>query len=217
MTPPAKLKLPICIINMVALLLSTIRSIVLVTFLTKSPYLSIYSQTTAAIGDQDLRYVTRSVSAMLGINIVCSFFIVYLVEFLMLLQARTILTTLPRLQKALILTFLALPMTAVLVIQAVWCGYNLKTLHTLPHSLTGPALIPNWLQVAGDIVVVISFASFAAVFTGRIVHTILQRRKLGVDRSRPLEVLATISLESMILPSMSAPISSCRFGVIRPR
>lgn len=202
-TPREKLKLPICLVNIAAIVFGMIRELSIITAQGKTRFFRTYAQMTYGAGDTDMRDFDTLSQACLYLTEICALLAAYMVELLLFLQARVILSTLSRRYWIPTMVFLGAGSLACLGMRTMWTVDNIDDLiHITVSQFSLPKFSEKMKKVTGGLIVE-SIAAYSIVFTSRILVLLYRRHKMGVQRAKPLQVLIFISLESMIVPGKS--------------
>lgn len=201
MTETAKLKLLIYRVNIAAIVLGIVREVAMGTSLTKSIFYSPMGQWTYMAGDMDWRYWDRLSQACLYTDQVCALLVAYLVEILLFLHVRVILSTLRWKYWTPIMVFLVGGSVACLVMRTLWAYHAIRDMINLATTQWTFESFSTKMQKITGALIVESVAAYSLVFIGRVAVLLYRRHKMGVKQAKPLQILAFISLESMIIPS----------------
>jgi pheromone alpha factor receptor len=198
LTRPGKRQSPIFVLNVLALVLNTIRASLLATYLT-SNWDNLYS-----IFAADYSRITKlDVANSVAVSVI-KFTEVIVIEVSMVLQVHVVLSTASRVQRFWLLVLsgtvgmmaVALQLATTVVNSIALQGYN-----------TSNGVIPSdqaRVASAANISLTISVCFFMAIFVSKLGYALKQRRTLGLDRFGPMQVIFIMGLQTMIIP--------CKFG-----
>ncbi|KAL8790039.1 MAG: hypothetical protein Q9195_006541 [Heterodermia aff. obscurata] len=191
LTKPDKRRAPIFVTNVLSLALNVIRNILQCLYFT-GPFNKIY-----AYYGQDYSHVAGK---DYGISVTASVLTVLLlacVESSLLLQIRVVCCTLPSRYR--LATYGVSILTALLAIafRFALCVENSKFIVTLTYE-TSLELLDN----AANITTSISICWFCAAFVTKLGFALHQRRKLGLDQFRPMQIIFIMACQTLVIPAI---------------
>lgn len=194
LTKPEKRRAPIFVTNVLSLALDFIRNILQCLYFT-GPFNKIY-----AYFGQDYSQVTSKDYATSIAATVTALLLLICVEFSLLLQIRVVCCTLPKLHRRIIYATSILVATLAVAFRFALCVENSKTILSLSYE--GHT---EWLEDASNITTSISICWFCAAFVTKLGFALRQRRKLGLDRFGPMQIIFIMGCQTLIIPGKSIP------------
>ena len=189
MTKPEKRFVPITILNVLALTINFIRNILLCLYFTGP-----FSETYAYFAQDYSRVPTSAygtsiaASVLTLVNLIC-------IEGSLWLQMHVMCLTLRKVYRQAILGASLLIASLAIVVRLVLCIKNSKAIMTLADDTSF-----TWLSSATNITTTISVFWFCAVFVIKLGFALCQRRKLGLRRFGPMQIIFIIGCQTMIIP-----------------
>ena len=188
-TKPEKRFVPINILNVLSLALNFVRNILNCLYYT-GPFSDIY-----AYYAQDFSRVPKSaygnsiaVVVLTVLNLMC-------VEGSLLLQSQVVCLTLRKVYRQTILAISILISSLAIALRLALCIENSKAIMAtaIEDSLT-------WLVTVANITASISVFWFCIVFVVKLGFAIHQRRKLGLRRFGPMQILFIVGCQTLVIP-----------------
>lgn len=191
LTKPDKRLSPIFIINSISLLLNVIRNVLQCLYFT-SPFSEAY-----AYFGQDYSRVPRSAYATSVAATVLTFLLLACVEGSLILQVRVVCVTLPKFSRQVI--FMLSNVIALIAIgfRFALCVENSRYIISLIYLTQ-----IKWLESAVNITTSISICWFCAVFVSKLAFALMERRKLGLSRFGPMQIIFIMGCQTLIIPGM---------------
>lgn len=189
LTKPGKRSSPIFLINLLSLALNVIRNVLFCLYFT-GPFSEVY-----AYFGEDYSRVSRSDYAQSITATMISFLLLVCVEVSLILQVRVVCVTIKKMYKLaifMISNFIAL--MAIGTHLAFSIGVSRSTI-----SLTPPSYLDK-LESASNITTTISICWFCTVFVTKLGFALNERRKLGLDRFGPMQVIFIMGCQTLIIP-----------------
>lgn len=186
---PEKRRSPIFILNALSLSINFILTLLNCLYFT-GPFSEI-----AAILLQDYSRVPQVEYAKSITMTILSLILLLCAEASLVLQVRVVCVTLRRIHRqALFLVSVLLVMMAA-SFRFAFCIEN-------SHSILSTAYTTDliWLQSAMNITTTISLCWFCAVFVGKLAFALIERRKLGLRKFGPMQVIFIMGIQSFIVP-----------------
>ena len=189
LTKPGKRSSPIFIINSLSLILNVIRNVLFCLYFT-GPFSEIY-----AYFGQDYSRVSKSNFAQSITATMLSFLLLVCVEVSLILQVRVVCVTVKEMYKLAI--FVASNIIALMAIGTHFAFSVEVSRATI--SLNPPSSLDK-LESATNITTTISICWFCAVFVTKLGFALNERRKLGLDRFGPMQVIFIMGCQTLVIP-----------------
>ena len=191
LTKNEKRRSPIFVINSLSLFLNTARNILQCLYFT-GPFSETY-----AYFAQDYSRVPRSAYATSVAGTVLIFLLLVCVELSLILQTRVVCTTIRQLYRRGIFALSFLIALVAVAFRLALCVENSEYIVSLTY------LVPlTWLGSAANITTSISVFWFCAVFVTKLGLAIRQRRKLGLRRFGPMQIIFIMGCQTLVIPGM---------------
>lgn len=192
LTKAEKRSSPIFILNCLSLVFNIIRNVLQCLYFTGS-----FSEVYTYFG-QDYSRVPTSAYAMSIVATVFTFLLLVCVEVSLLLQTQVVCLTLRQMYRHII--FALSLSVAVLAI-----GFRLALVVLNSEAIVSLTyLIPlKWLASASNITTTLSICWFCAVFVAKLGFALYQRRKLGLRRFGPMQIIFIMGCQSLVIPGNS--------------
>ncbi|KAF7185032.1 Pheromone alpha factor receptor [Pseudocercospora fuligena] len=194
MTRPEKRRSVIFFLNLAALVLIFVRSVITCTAL-QGPFYNVYNWS--------LGYYEH-VGEAIRVSIACevmNFLVIVAIELSLLFQVRIVCCTLK--------TSLRLLVTAVTTLVAVVvCGIRFATMIVNAKigisqvDTKGPAerALVSTMASATNISVICSIIFFSAIFCAKLGHAIYQRRTMGMKQFGPMQIIFVMGCQTLFIP-----------------
>ena len=179
------------ILNTIALLLNFIRCVVISLYCT-GPWWNWYSQLTG-----DFENVPKSQYATSIAGVVLTFLLVVCIEISLVMQVHVVCVTATAAQK---LWILAASLTVSMLAVGFQFADMVLNARQIVTQMSGPA--DNMVASATNICVTISICFFSLIFTLKLGHSIMERRKLGLKRFGPMQIIFIMGCQTLIVPGM---------------
>ena len=191
LTKPDKRLSPIFIINSISLILNVIRNVLQCLYFT-GPFSKVY-----AYFGQDYSRVPRSAYAISVTATMLTFLLLACVEASLILQVRVVCVTLPRVQRRVM--FMLSNLIALIAI-----GFRFALSVENVHYIVSLLYLSNlkWLESASNITTTISICWFSSVFVSKLAFALNERRKLGLSRFGPMQIIFIMGCQTLIVPGM---------------
>ena len=192
LTKAEKRSSPVFILNSVSLGINFIRNLLLCLYFT-GPFSEIY-----AYFGQDYSRVPSSAYSTSVAATVFTFLLLICVELSLLLQTQVVCVTLRKSYRqivtllSIVIALLAIAFRLALCIDNARAIYSLSTLVSL-----------TWLTSATNIMTSISVCWFSAVFLTKLGFALHQRRKFGLRRFGPMQIIFIMGCQTLIIPGRS--------------
>ena len=191
LTKSEKRTSPVFILNMLALALNVIRSVLDVLFWT-GPFAQTY-----AYFAQDYSNVTISDTTIAVTGNLMTTLLQICVESSLCIQAYVVCITLRRLYKQVILAISILIALAALGVQfALMVENNIDTVN--PQKENGLFSLVS----ANDIMITLCISWFCAIFVGKLGVALRERKKLGMEQFGPMQIIFIVGCQTLIIPGM---------------
>ncbi|MCJ1306190.1 hypothetical protein MMC08_009008 [Hypocenomyce scalaris] len=191
LTKNEKRRSPIFVINSLSLFLNTARNILQCLYFT-GPFSETY-----AYFAQDYSRVPRSAYATSVAGTVLIFLLLVCVELSLILQTRVVCTTIRQLYRRGIFALSFLIALVAVAFRLALCVENSEYIVSLTY------LVPlTWLGSAANITTSISVFWFCAVFVTKLGLAIRQRRKLGLRRFGPMQIIFIMGCQTLVIPAI---------------
>ncbi|MCJ1402939.1 hypothetical protein MMC11_006160 [Xylographa trunciseda] len=189
LTKPEKRTSPIFILNSISLALNILRNILQCLYFT-GPFNEAYTYFAG-----DFSRVPTSAYAISITATLFTFLLLISIEISLCLQVQVVCTTLRELYRQIIFAL----STAVALVAI---GFRLALLVLNSQStLSLTYLQPlDWLTSASNITTTISICWFCTVFVTKMGFALQQRRKLGIRRFGPMQILFIVGCQTLIIP-----------------
>lgn len=189
LTKPEKRYSPVFFLNSSALVFNICRLICMATFFTTEfckayPFLS-----------NDFSSVPLSAYINSVLGVILTFLLLICIEISFILQTQVICSTLRNVYQRIIFW-------ASMLMALVPIGFRFAFVIQNSILIMGAEAFTSytWLQSATNIVITISICFFSAIFVIKLGYTIRQRRKLGVRKFGPMQVIFIMGCQTMIVP-----------------
>lgn len=189
LTQPDKRYSPIFIINVVSLAVNFIRLVLQCLYFT-GPFCQIY-----AVFSGDFSRITQNDLAMSVADSVLSTVLLTLIEVSLLLQAQVVCVTLRKLFRYAIFWSSMMVAAVAIAFRIGFCVENVR--YTL--TFTQPIGL-EWLASATNITTTVSIWWFCAVFVTKLGLALRQRRKLGLRRFGPMQIIFIMGCQTLLVP-----------------
>lgn len=193
LTKPDKRLSPIFIINSISLTLNVIRMVLQCLYFT-GPFSEIY-----AYFGQDYSRVPRSAYAISVTATVLTFLLLACVEASLVLQVRVVCVTLPKLHRRAIFMLSNVIALMAICFRFALCVENSRYIVSLIYLTQ-----LKWLDSAVNITTSISICWFCVVFVTKLAFALAERRKLGLSRFGPMQIIFIMGCQTLIVPGMSS-------------
>lgn len=192
LTKPDKRRSPIFVLNLLALVFNLVRTVLGALYST-SPFQNPY-----AVIANDWRYITGSDKANSIAVPVMKVLLLVCIELSLLLQIHVVMATRTRTQRlAVLFTCSTVGLLAV--------GFSFAVMVVNARMIMN--LQSGWGESFQDMVhgsnitIIISLSLFTAVFVGKLGFAMWQRRRLGMNKFGPMQVVFIMGIQTMIVPS----------------
>ena len=193
LTKPEKRSSPIFILNTLSLALNVTRNILQCLYFT-GPFSDTY-----AYFAQDYSRVPKSAYAESITATVLTFLLLVSIELSLLLQTQVVCLTLRKVYRHTILAVSLLIALTATGFRLALCVENSRYIISLTY------LVPlNWLSSATNITTSISIFWFCAVFVTKLGFALNQRRKLGLRRFGPMQIIFIMGCQTLTIPGMKS-------------
>lgn len=189
LTKADKRSSPIFFINLFSLALNFIRNVLFCLYFTGP-----FSETYAFFG-QDYSRVSKSNYAQSITATVLSFLLLVLVEVSLILQVRVVCVTIRHIYKLAI--FVA---SNIIALTAIGMHFAFAIQSSRSIIALTPQTSLNWLESATNITTTISICWFCTVFVTKLGFALNERRKLGLNRFGPMQVIFIMGCQTLIIP-----------------
>ena len=200
-TKPEKRSVPINVLNVLSLAFNFVRNILNCLYYTGA-FSDIY-----AYYAQDFSRVPKSAYGNSIAAVVLTVLNLICVEGSLLLQSQVVCLTLRKVYRQTILAISILIASLAIALRLALCIENSKAIMAaaIEDSLT-------WLVTVANITTSISVFWFCIVFVVKLGFAIHQRRKLGLRRFGPLQILFIVGCQTLVIPGENYTESSmCNF------
>ena len=189
LTKPEKRDSPIFILNTLSLALNFIRNILFCLYFT-GPFSETY-----AYFAQDYSRVPRSAYATSVAATVLTLLLLICVEISLIFQTQVVCVTLREVHRRTILALSVLIASIAIGFRLALCIENSEYIISLMYleSLT-------WLSSASNITTTISIFWFFGVFVTKLGFALRQRRKLGLRRFGPMQIIFIMGCQTLVIP-----------------
>jgi pheromone alpha factor receptor len=189
LTKPDKRRSPVFILNLISLVLNVIRNVLQCLYFTGP-----FSQTYAYFG-QDFSRVPTSAYATSITATVLAVLLLICIEASLLLQVRAVCVILRDLYRQAVFALSTVIALLAIGFRLALCVANSRSIISLepPTSL-------NWLESASNITTSISICWFCAVFVTKLAFALNERRKLGLERFGPMQIIFIMGCQTLIIP-----------------
>jgi pheromone alpha factor receptor len=194
-TKPEKRKSPVFIFNCASQALNFGRNLMQCLYFT-GPFSEVY-----AYFAFDYSRVPESAYAVSIAALICNMLLMVFVEASLMLQAQVVCMTLPKLHRQVILFTSLVIGSLALVFRLILTIENTKYI----LSLASPTSL-YWLVSSTNIVTTVSICWFCAVFVLKLCFALYQRRKLGLRRFGPMQVLFIMGCNTLFIPGKSTAL-----------
>ena len=188
LTQPNKRRTTIFVLNVLALALNTIRSVLLAVY-TCGPFQNVYSYFADDYSNVPGTAYANSIAAL-----VVKTLELIVIEASLTLQVHVVLVTMRRAHRLAIMS-----LTISVALLAV--GFQFATMVVNAEAImvlaTGP---PQWIPSGANITATISVCFFFVVFTTKLGYALLERHKLGLRQFGPMQIIFIMGLNTMIVP-----------------
>jgi pheromone alpha factor receptor len=191
MTDAKKLRRPIMLLNTFTLILFSIRSVAGVAVGLSPFYLNIGEGFLGAIAQYDLSVNAGGIVSILVQPVLYATILASLI-----LQVRVVFGPEPRL-RFLVTIFLSAFATVLVVFEITYAVYNL--IEFLQVSIQ-PSKEPSWLYPLIKILLLVFLGLSSLIFLYKLAITIRMRRRLGLTRFGPLQILFIMSAQCLVVP-----------------
>ncbi|KAI9742168.1 MAG: hypothetical protein M1818_004068 [Claussenomyces sp. TS43310] len=192
-TRDSKRRSPLFLLNIVSLMLSTIRSLLQILY-----WVGPFNETYAYFSG-DFGAVPRSAYANSVASVVMTFLFLCTIELSLVLQTRVVCSTFRR-RYRLGITMLS-SIVALLAIGFRFASM-VKNAEAIVSALETYFL--TWLASATLIMETISIWYFSTIFVSKLAVTLYQRRKLGLKQWGPMQIICIMGGCTMVIPSIFA-------------
>ena len=194
LTKAEKRSSPIFVLNCLSLALNFVRNVLQCLYFTGP-----FSETYAYFG-QDYSRVPRSAYATSIAATVLTFMLLVCIELSLILQAHVICITVRKVYRQTITIISIIVAALACAIRLALCIENAK--YTISLTYLTPLA---WLSNATNVTTTISIFWFCAVFVTKLGFALGQRRKLGLRRFGPMQIIFIMGCQTLIIPGMSFP------------
>ena len=198
LTKSEKRTSPVFILNSISLALNFIRNVLQCLYFT-GPFSEVY-----AYFSQDYSRVPQSAYSTSVAATVFTFLLLVCIEVSLLLQTQVVCVTLRKVYRQMVfllsaaVALLAIAFRLALCISNARATYGLTTLVSL-----------TWLTSTTNIVTSISIFWFSVVFLTKLGFALHQRRKFGLRRFGPMQIIFIMGCQTLIIPGRSDPALFC--------
>lgn len=186
---PEKRRSPIFILNALSLSINFILTLLNCLYFT-GPFTEI-----AAILLHDYSRVPQSEYAKSITMTILSLVLLLCAEASLVLQVRVVCVTLRRIHRQALFLVSVLVVLMAAAFRLAYCIENSRSILTTAYTTD---LI--WLQSATNITTSISLCWFCAVFVAKLAFALTERRKLGLRKFGPMQVIFIMGIQSFIVP-----------------
>ncbi|OKL63265.1 hypothetical protein UA08_01685 [Talaromyces atroroseus] len=210
LTRAKKRRSPVFCLNILALLLNTIRLVCQILFYTSAWFESY------AFFSGDMSRVSKGDYATSILAAVMTALVELVMEMSLVVQTIVVSTNMP-------IVFRSMLLAASSLIAATTIGFRMaemvfNSIVIVAQRTSAPYI---WLQKADTILITASICFFSAVFMAKLGYTIYRRKQLGVHQFGPMQVIFIMSCQTMILPAifsvlqfLSVPIHEINASVL---
>ncbi|PGH09479.1 pheromone alpha factor receptor [Blastomyces parvus] len=191
LTQAEKRRLPVFSLNISALVMNFARLLCMTIYFTtafNNPY---------AFFAGDYSQVPGSAYADSILGIVFTTILVICMEFSLVIQTQVVCTTLPEIQRYLLL---AVSLVIALLAIGFRMGLMVENSIAIMHASDFRPFI--WLQSASNITITISTCFFSAIFIAKLGYALVTRRRLGMTRFGAMQVMFIMSCQTMVIPAI---------------
>jgi pheromone alpha factor receptor len=192
LTKADKRNSPVFILNAFSLVLNVIRNVLQCLYFTGP-----FSQTYAYFG-QDYSRVPKSAYATSIAATVLAVLLLVCIEASLILQVRVVCAILKPLYRQAIFASSAIIALLAIGFRLALCVENSRFIISLE-----PPTALNWLESASNITTSISICWFCAVFVTKLGFALHERRRLGLKRFGPMQIIFIMGCQTLIIPGIS--------------
>ncbi|KAI9868062.1 MAG: hypothetical protein M1813_006807 [Trichoglossum hirsutum] len=189
-TRPEKRRSPIFIVNMLSLVLNTLRCFFQILYFS-GPWSEAY---TFFSGDYS-RIPATSYANSIAAEIVALLLLIA-VEFSLVMQAHVVCATMRDMYRYMIAFA-----SAIIALTAIGFRFGLMVMD-IKSTLTASYPSWWWLASGSNILTTTSICFFCAVFVTKLGHAVLRRRKLGLKQFGPMQVVFIMGCQTLIVPGV---------------
>ena len=201
LTKPDKRFSPVFILNTLSLALNFVRNVLQCVYFT-GPFSETYAYFAV-----DYSRVPSSAYATSVAAAVLTLLLLICVELSLLLQAQVICITLRKVYRQILFVVSLLIGSMAIGFRFALCVENSKAIYSL-STLTSL----YWLASATNITTTISVFWFCTVFVTKLGFALNQRRKLGLRRFGPMQIIFIMGCQTMTIPGDFGPLKIELFG-----
>lgn len=191
LTKPDKRQSPVFILNSIALVLNVVRNVLQCLYFTGP-----FSKTYAHFG-HDYSRVPRSAYATSIAATVLAVLLLIFIEVSLILQVQVVCVLLRKLYRQVIFVSSAIIALLAIGFRLALCIENSRSI----ISLEPPASL-NWLESASNITTSISICWFCTIFVTKLGFALKERRKLGLERFGPMQIIFIMGCQTLTVPGM---------------
>ena len=189
LTKSDKRKAPIFITNLLSLALNVIRNILQCLYFT-GPFTELY-----AYFGQDYAHITGK---DYGTSVACAVMNVLLlmcVEVSLLLQIRVVCCTLRNRYRLITYAVSILVVVVAVAFRLALCVVNSRSIVTWSYESS-----LDWLEDSANLSTTVSICWFCVAFVAKLGFALQQRRKLGLDKFGPMQIIFIMGCQTLIIP-----------------
>ena len=193
LTKAEKRRLPVFILNTLALLLTVIDQILYCLYYT-GPWYNPYAYLSG-----DYSFVPHSSKAISAAAEILAFFVELCLESSLVLQVYVVCATLHRVKRAAVMMITAIVALLAIGFRLAQVILNVK-INIIEEK---PNLDIAWVAKARDITLTVSICFFSAIFCLKLGWAMRQRRLLGLQQFGPMQIIFIGGTQTLIIPGTS--------------
>ena len=193
LTKNDKRRLPVFILNTLALILTFVDQILYCLYYT-GPWYNPYAYLSG-----DYTFVPQSSKSVSAAAEILAFFVEVCLEASLVLQVYVVCVTMQRSRKAMVMAVSSL--VAILAIGFRFAQVVLNVKINIIEETLNPSVA--WVAKARDITLAISICFFSIIFCMKLGWAMYQRRLLGMNQFGPMQVIFIGGTQTLIIPGMS--------------
>ncbi|EEH23583.1 hypothetical protein PABG_05794 [Paracoccidioides brasiliensis Pb03] len=191
LTHSEKRRLPVFFLNTFALAMNFARLLCMTIYFTTG-----FNKSYAYFG-QDYSQVPGSAYAASVLGVVFTTLLVISMEMSLLIQTRVVCTTLPDIQR-----YLLMAVSSAISLMAIGFRLGLMVENCIAIVQASNFAPFIWLQSASNITITISTCFFSAVFVTKLAYALVTRIRLGLTRFGAMQVMFIMSCQTMVIPAI---------------
>ena len=196
LTKPEKRTSPIFILNGIALAVNLARTVLYAVYMS-GPFMNPY-----AVLTNDWDQITALDKSNSVADPVLTLILLIVIEMSLLLQVKVVLGTITRTRRIAIVMGCAIVGLVALGFQTAFTVVNAEYIVALKPGSTKEF---QDLAQQTNITTIVSLCFFTTVFVGKLGFAILQRRKLGMTKFGPMQIIFIMGLQTLFVPSKFSP------------